>query len=264
MKRSVKACAAAMAAVMTFSSFAAVVSADTFEAPLELTSISAKEKKTAELKKGVYAVYGKSADGTLNKLTSYLLVYDEESAGTRDLELGIGLPIMYEQENGKIMFHFADVEDNSPAEFKADDYGNLIGFINYNGEKKEDVKLVPVTGVTVDNFETRVGAPIKKRKSKIFKKGVYTADDGIIKRYFVFKTNNSGIMINKGEEVGTAFTCKQNGSEIIFDFGGEGDVTPATFKFVDGKLYGTFQFADGDFTECMRFKRVKNADPNKF
>ena len=165
MKRT-KACAAAMAAVISFSLFAAAASAETVVTLPEFASIS-EAQSSAKLREGVYAVYTKGDSDALNKLSYYIVITDDTSGYTRELDLGIGLPFAYEQENGKITFHFASADDISPAELKADDFGNLTGTIDHSGERTETVKLVPVTGVSPDTFEARVSAPIKKRKTNI-------------------------------------------------------------------------------------------------
>lgn len=214
--------------------------------------------------KGVYAVYIEGKSGVYNELDHFMIFESDTEGYTSSAdEMGIGLPFRCEQDGTAVMFHFASADDETPAVFVPNGCGGYIGTIDH-GENSRNVKIVPMTGVTPKTFEARVGYPQKKRTSDLFKKGVYSATDGKLRRYFIFNDEKSGIMINAGEEVGDAFTCEQKGNTIVFFFGEDKEGMTATFKLSGKSLYGTFGFSQGDYTEVLKFKKVKNTDPDTF
>ncbi len=86
-----------------------------------------------ELAGSVLLSYSEDENGEYTVENSYYIFDKDGGSGrTMDTEMGIGLPFMYEQNGGDIMFHFASADDNTPAKFEFDSFrGAIFGEFEY-------------------------------------------------------------------------------------------------------------------------------------
>ncbi|MBR4223240.1 MAG: hypothetical protein IKR73_00360 [Oscillospiraceae bacterium] len=211
--------------------------------------------QSALFTKGVYAAYAKG------KLQCFVVFTSETEGFTRDTQLGIGLPFAVEQNGSDMMFHFADVEDNTSAHFEQKAPGVLKGTFAESVVGITDCTLTLVEGTDPDDFDAIASAPYADVKGNIFKKGVYIAKTGSDKVYFLFTDEKTGYIVNAKEKSALPFTCVQDGSHIVFDCG-TGGKTDAYFKWNGKKLYGTLHINGGAKAQCAYFGKAKNLDPD--
>ncbi len=95
----------------------------------------------------------------------------------------------------------------------------------------------------------------------LFTRGVYASYVGeTLDSYFVFYNETEGNVQKADGMGGVAFSCEQNGNEIMFHFGAVDNETLATFE--DDGVTGTFDY--GEYTETYTFELVEDADPDTF
>ena len=96
--------------------------------------------------------------------------------------------------------------------------------------------------------------------SNFFQKGVWSASlNNQIDTYYIFYDETSGRTERADGTGGVAFTCEQDGEQVVFHFG-EDDTTYALFGARDHS--GIFDF--GDRTVVYHFEHLADADADSF
>ncbi len=102
---------------------------------------------------GVYAAYKESNSGELDELTDFFVFGDDENGCTiSDIDMGIGLPFTYEQNENGLLFHFGSADDNTFASVKfGSSDSEYIVTVSYD-EGEVTYLFVPVEGADPETF----------------------------------------------------------------------------------------------------------------
>ncbi len=250
--------------------FLAGADPDTFSGENDQYADEKAESASASIKTGVWAAYeDKSGDGKYDDLSDYYIFDDEKSGHTSAPKSGLGIPFSYEQTGSEAVFHFASADDNTKAEIKNGEDGDLLITFTYDSGDTKTYRLTYLVDVDPKTFS---GEDANFADEAFLTKGVwaaYLSSDGsdnydLLDEFFVIDSETSGRTSTPVMGIGLQFTMEQSGENTVFHFANREDSSKAEIKYVsDNELLVTIYY-DGANCKKYRFIKLEGYDTETF
>ena len=228
---------------------------------------AAVSESSAKLTRGVYAAYAdKDGDGKYDDLHDYYVFASETEGHTTKPGTGMGVPFAAEQNGTSMTFHFGGADDNTKAEIKDADDGDLLITITYDEDNVQTYRLSLLTGADPDTFSGEDEETAKDDIEYVIGKGVWAAyGEDKVTDYYIFYDEKSGRTAKPDSGLGLPFSVEQVGDgTATFHFGSAENETPAEITFVEKDVY-TVKLTGGDGESVTyTFRLEADKDPDTF